>query len=71
MKLLSFFKRIFCRQQCEHEWNLQRTLGGDERRGRIVFKHGSRLFKFCDKCGKQGHPTKQELEDNPPIFKNL
>lgn len=65
--LKQYLSRLF--PECEHGWVLQRTVGGDEIVGNITFKHGSRLMKWCDKCGKTTSPTKQELEENPPIFR--
>lgn len=64
-----FLKGLFTR--CSHEWLLQRRLGGNETMGNITLKHGSRLIKWCDKCGKTTSPTKQELEENPPIFRTI
>lgn len=57
--------------RCEHEWLLQRSIGGSETAGNMTFKYGSRLIKWCGKCGKATSPTKEELKDNPPIFEQL
>lgn len=56
--------------KCDHEWFLCRTIGGNQTVGNITFKHGSRLLKWCGKCGETTSPTEQELKENPPIFQN-